>query len=328
MPFPLHHRPGGVLFLDDDADYLEMVGRVMPQQWYVRLLLRPVECIELLLGERPLRESDAWRQQEIVNRWREGASLIAGILRYWHDDGSARFALTQVCVVDYAMPAMSGLRVLSELTDWTGSRVLLTGRVEEQLAVSAFNRGLIERFIPKQSASIGTTLTQTIQELFDLADSRHEQIWRTSLSREQSELLRLPQVQRELADLAKKQAWVEHIVIGVPFGVLALDRVGQVSWLQLEPEANLPDLAEMAESQGWDAATVGDIRRGQQLVDLELRHAFGGGYRAESRPAFSLGGEASRLRACLVRLDAACLPGPIASHDGFIAAGGERRLQD
>ena len=37
MSFALYRRPGGVVFLDDDPDYLEMLAEVMPLDWYVRL---------------------------------------------------------------------------------------------------------------------------------------------------------------------------------------------------------------------------------------------------------------------------------------------------
>jgi hypothetical protein len=81
LSFPLYRRPGGVVFLDDDHDYLEMLAEVMPPDWYAQLLMRPVACIELLLQELPQWEADAWAQQEIVNRWRQGASLIPQILQ-------------------------------------------------------------------------------------------------------------------------------------------------------------------------------------------------------------------------------------------------------
>ena len=189
MTFALYRRPGGVVFLDDDPDYLEMLGEVMPPDWYVRLFMRPATCINVLQQEPPRWEADAWRQQEIINHWRAGASLIPQILNYWREDGTARFSLTQVCVVDYSMPAMSGLRVLSELTGWSGSRVLLTGRADEQLAVSAFNRGLIEQFIPKQAPEIRLRVTDVLQNLLAQPDARHQQTWRATLSREQHALL-------------------------------------------------------------------------------------------------------------------------------------------
>ncbi|UUZ71811.1 hypothetical protein LP415_24035 [Polaromonas sp. P1(28)-8] len=168
--------------------------------------------------------------------------------------------------MDYSMPAMSGLRVLSELTGWSGARVLLTGRADEQLAVSAFNRGLIEQFIPKQAPGIRQRLTDAIQGLRRLPDPRHQQTWRATLTREQHTLLCIPSIAQELESLVLRQGWVEHVVIGAPFGVLALDAKGHVSWLQLEPAENLPELAEMAESQGWDAPTVQDIRTGKNSL--------------------------------------------------------------
>ena len=328
LSFPLYRRPGGVVFLDDDHDYLEMLAEVMPPGWYVRLLLRPVACIELLQQELPQWEADAWAQQEIVNRWRQGSSLIPQILDYWREDGTARFALTQVCVVDYSMPAMSGLRVLSALTGWSGGRILLTGRADEQLAVSAFNRGLIHQFIPKQSAEIRLRLTDAIQDLRHLAHARHQQTWRATLTRAQQSLLCEPLIVQALEHLARRQGWIEHVVIGAPFGVLALDPKGGVSWLQLEPAENLQELAEMAQSQGWDAATVRDIGAGTRLLDLELQLALGSPHQAQPRQAFWMGDEPARLYAALFTLADDFSPGFMRSHERFLATRGERPLED
>jgi CheY-like chemotaxis protein len=328
MSFALYRRPGGVVFLDDDPDYLEMLAQVMPLDWYVRLFLRPVACIDSLLEEPALWEADAWRQQEIINRWREGAALIPQLLQYWREDGATRFALTQVCVVDYSMPAMSGLRVLSELTGWSGSRVLLTGRADEQLAVSAFNRGLIEQFIPKQSPEIRLRLTDAVQALLRQPDPRHQQTWRATLSRAQHALLCDPSVAQELENLALRQGWIEHVVIGAPFGVLALDRKGSVSWLQLEPAGNLPELAEMAASQGWDAATVQDVAAGRKLIDLELQLALGAGHKPQPRQAFAIASGPAALHAALFTVGEPFNPGFMSSHERFIATSGERHLQD
>lgn len=328
MLFSLYRRPGGVVFLDDDPDYLEMLAVVMPLHWYARLFLRPVDCINTLQQEPPLWEADAWQQQEIINRWREGAPLIPQILQYWREDGTARFALTQVCVVDYSMPAMSGLRALSELTNWSGSRVLLTGRADEQLAVSAFNRGLIEQFIPKQSPDIRLRLTEAIQHLLNSPNPRQQQTWRATLLREQHALVCDPRIAQTLEELAAKQGWIEHVVIGAPFGVLALDAKGSVSWLQLEPGTKLPELAEIAESEGCDAQTVQDIRAGKKLMDLELQLALGDSHKSQARQAFSMTGDAGVLYAALFPIDEALCPGKANSHERFVQAHGERALRE
>ena len=328
MSFALYRRPGGVVFLDDEPDYVEMLAEVMPLDWFVRLFLRPVACIDLLLKEVPLWEADAWAQQEIINRWREGASLIPQVLDYWRQDGTARFELSQVCVVDYSMPAMSGLRVLSELTDWSGARVLLTGRADEQLAVSAFNRGLIEQFIPKQSPEIRLRLTSAIESLLRVPNARHQQIWRATLNRGQHALLCHPDVAQALENLALRHGWIEHVVMGAPFGVLALDSTGAVSWLQLESSENLPELAEMADSQGWSETTVQDIRAGKKLIDLELQLVLGAPHQAAPRDAFAVGPDSAMLLGAIFPIGETFSPGSTDSHQHFMARQGERKLQD
>ncbi|MDB5868956.1 MAG: response regulator receiver protein [Polaromonas sp.] len=328
MPFPLYRRPGCVVFLDDDRDYLNMLQEVMPMDWHVRLFLQPIACIDLLHADTQAREADAWTQQEIVNRWHAGALLIPQILAYWRADGTARFALTQVAVVDYAMPAMSGLRVLGELMRWPGSRILLTGRADEQLAVSAFNRGLINQFIPKQLPDIRLRVTTAIEGLRDRPDERHQQLWRATLSSVQHALLRDPLISQALEDIVRSQGWIEHVVIGAPFGMLALDALGAVSWLQLEPDAHLPALAEMAWSQGWDAPTVKDIRAGKKIIDLELGLALGNSHQTQPRKSLRLSGKAASVCAAIFTVGEAFSPGLPGSHSQFLATRGDRQLQD
>ncbi|MCY7371989.1 MAG: response regulator [Polaromonas sp.] len=328
MSFPLYRRPGGVVFLDDDADYLQMLGRVMPANWYVRLLTSPVCCIELFVSETARLESDARRQQDIVNCWREGVPLISGILDYWQQDGSARFGFTQVCVVDYAMPAMSGLQVVGELKGkgWPGARVLLTGRVEEQLAVSALNRGLIERFLPKQSSDLRLRLTDAITTLLDRPLRRQQQLWRATLSRGQRVWLSDAALRAQLVALAERENWIEHVVIGSPFGVLALDSEGRASWLQLEREDKLCEMADMAQSEGWDEPAVQDIRAGRALIDFELKLALGAAHQPQPQPSFALGRKELGLLAALFRLPSWRVLDSAQHHARFLAARQERAL--
>lgn len=327
MSFTLYRRPGAVVFLDDDPDYLEMLAEVMPLDWLVRLLMRPVACIEMLLAELPARESDLWRQQAIVNRWQEGVALIPQILSYWREDGTNRFSRTQVCIVDYSMPSMSGLRVLNGLSSWSGYRILLTGRTDEQLAVSAFNRGLIEQFIPKQTPDIRLRLTAAIQALLHRADPRYEQVWRGTLSREQNALLDDPLMSAALEKLAHGQGWVEHVVIGSPFGILALDNRGRAVWLQLEPSNRLAELAELATSQGWDANSVQEIADGKKIIDLELQLALGGD-KPRIQAASMVVCKELTVHMALFPIDTPLAPGALSSYERFVAAHGERSLQD
>jgi CheY-like chemotaxis protein len=325
VSFPLFHRPGALVFLDDDPDYLEMLAVALPRQWNVKLFLRPADCINYLQQEPPFWEADAWNQQQLIGHWRQGSPLIPQILGYW-SKYTERYALTRVCVVDYSMPDMDGLQVLAELVDWPGSRVLLTGQADEQVAVRAFNRGLIDQFIAKQSIDMSQRLIDTVEHLLWTPDARHAQTWRASLSPEQNAILRMPAVGRDLANFASKH-WVEHVVIGDPFGVLGLDAAGRVSWLQLETANGLEALAELAQLEKLPPSDLEDIRRGRKLADLELRQALGRTHSPKVALAFPLGPNGQLLGA-LFTVDSTLCPDSANSYGSWLARQDKRRLQN
>lgn len=326
MNFQIYRRPGGIVFLDDDPAYLEMLAEVMPERWPVRLFVRPSECIGYLQQEPPRFEADAWAHQDILDRWRDGQALISQILQYWRDDGTCRFSLTRVCVVDYSMPAMNGLQVLSELVNWSGARVLLTGRADEQIAVNAFNTALIEQYIPKQTTEITRRLTDSIQRLMNVPWDRHVSSWRATLSREQAALVSTPAIGRQLSSLAAELQWIEHVVIGDPFGILALNDRGEAFWLQLEPEGRLEELAELAQCHGLQGAALQEIRAGRSLFDVEFQLALGAG-EASLNPSLRLG-DGPVLHAAFSRVPEFLHPGPTCSYARFLDSLGPRELED
>jgi CheY-like chemotaxis protein len=324
MSFPLFQRPGTVVFLDDDPDYLEMLALVLPRHWHVKLFLRPAECINYLQQEPPFWEADAWNQQQLIEQWRAGKPLIPQILGYW-SKYTERYALARVCVVDFSMPAMDGLQALAELVDWPGSRVLLTGQADEQVAVRAFNRGLIDQFIAKQTPDISRRLIDAVDHLLSTPNARHAQTWRVTLSPEQNALLRIPSVAQDLASFAAKR-WVEHVVIGDPFGVLGMDVAGHVTWLQLETPDGLKALAELAELEGVPPAGLEDIRQGRKLVDLELRQALGRKDPAQLVAAFPIGQDGALLAAPFP-VDPVHCPDPGNSYSAWLSRQEKRHVQ-
>lgn len=301
MNLSLFQTPGTIVFLDDDPGYLDMLALVLPKEWHARFFLRPQTCIQHLVQEIPPWEEDAWEQQQIISLWREtGAPLIPQVLEYWQNP--RRYDLSRICVVDYSMPAMNGLQVLEQLAEWRGSRLLLTGQADEQIAVKAFNHALIEQFLPKQTPDISQRLMAVIRHMQAGTGNRQPSPWRATLSQRQYTLLRSPSISAALAELAAR-SWVEHVVIGSPFGILGRAADGQASWLQLEPASGLEELSEMADSIGVNTKDIEDIQQGRQLVDLELRQALGLTTPPQLRPAFTIGSD-EPLYGALFAIDA------------------------
>ncbi|WP_326535557.1 response regulator [Pseudorhodoferax sp.] len=327
MSFPLFHCPGSFSFLDDDPDYLQMLALALPDPWNVRLHTRVDDCLAQLQPESAAWEDDAWAQQQIIDRWRQGATpLVPQVLAYWSSGVRARYALTHACIVDYSMPEMNGLHALAALSDWPGLRVLLTGQADEQIAVEAFNRALIDQFLPKQAPNLAQRLIGVLRHMPSNANTRASQIWRSTLTPVQNAQLRVPSTGRALQQLLDQHGFIEHVVLGDPFGILGRTAAGAVGWLQLEPTFGLEELEQLAETVGTDPATLAEIRAGRQLIDLELGQALGRNTPPRLRPAFSIGQEGSLLGA-LFMLDAAETPLTASSYGAWLAHQPERAVR-
>lgn len=325
LTLSLFQRPGGVLFLDDDPDYLDMLGMVVPAQTQVELYSRPAGFLARMQSEPAHWEADAALQLQMIDRWRQGQALIPQVLRYWASRPE-RYHLAQVCVVDYAMPGTDGLTVLNTLLDWPGSRVLLTGQADEQIAIQAFNNGLIDQFVPKQATDITRHLLGVLRRLAQAPHPRLNTLWRGVLRPNQLSLLQIPSVAQWLRDYTHHH-WVEYVVIGEPFGLVGLDMAGQVHWLQLEPTSSLPDLADLAASAALGMDVVQSIRAGQRLAAVELHQHLGLSGRVRTAPAIAIG-EDGLLMAAPFQLEPAELPQPIYPYRNFLQSENHRMVQD
>lgn len=322
MPFPLHRRAGRIVFLDNDAAYLQMLNHGLPERWHIALFTSPAACAQALRQEVPVWQTDSRAQQEIITKWHAGTPLIPQILTYWRDGGMARLGLTKVCLVDYAMPDMDGLEFLAGVPGCQAARILLTGFADSQVALGAFNAGLIEKFIPKQSPGLIGILAQIIGDLLHASSGESQQPWAQTLNVSQLALLADPAVSAHLEEWSAQRQWAEHVVIGSPFGVLSLNLDGAVEWLQLEAESSLPDLAELAELQGWDVQTVQAIRNGQSLIDVELSQFLEDGRQPAPQSAFAIQGTTGVLYAARFDVGQSVSEGAVNSYRRFKAESG------
>lgn len=327
MPFPIFRRPGAVTFLDDDPEYLQMLAMTFPSDWQVSFFTRPKACVDALLKEVSVWNDDAWNQQAVIRRWGAGNDLLPDVLKYWRTAGPSRYALTRVAVFDYAMPEMSGLQAIEELSPWQGWRLLLTGRVDEQLGVSAFNRGLIEQFVRKQSVNHRVELSNAVQSLLFKAHPRHEHLWRVTMSRAQLDLLNEQHVSIGLADIARQHGLVEHIVIGVPFGILGLDRFGRATWLKLVRAGELRHLAEIARYDGMSSEKVAAVAAGELIVERDLHASLGLGFTPTLAVPSVIGFSDQAVYVGAYSIPVEYAPGESNSYQHHVASIGPRILQ-
>lgn len=271
MPIALSRRPGTLVLLDDDQNYLETQILSFPKKYLVELFANPNAFSRYMRAKVIEAQADLERQREVVSRWKEEAALIPQVLSYWSKNPE-RYGLPQICIVDYFLPGMNGMKALESAAGWSGPKVLLTGLADEHVVIDAFNAGRIDRYVPKQTSSIRTVLLDTVESLqFDDGERqwRSWAIWGSTLRRAHSDALLDAAISKTLAAFIRER-WIDYVILGEPFGVLGMDREGNVQWLQLETSETFRSAVEVAEDALLPTQALDRVRNKQALHGIEM----------------------------------------------------------
>lgn len=274
MTFPLERHPGAVVFVDDDSTYLEVIGDIVPTEWTIERFSDARHFVDHMRAKMAMsKEIDAY-QRGAIDRYKRNGSAASEILRYWNSFPE-RYSLPQVAIIDSRMPTGSGLDALAGIKDWGGQRILFTGVADEASVCRAFNEHAIDYYIPKQSPKILQQIVSTVNIMRKNVSGTRAlkwDAWHMSMKTEQMLMLQMPEVTSALFDFVGDDC--EHVVIGSPFGAMALGYAGGARWLQLETTSTLAAAADLALRFGATDDQVQSIRAGQGLTDARINAAL------------------------------------------------------
>ncbi len=155
--------PTTILFVDDDEDFLRVVCRKIGP--LVRVFASPSKALEYLTQARfTAIEKNCFIDQDTFN-FNERSFVMDITKIHTLMDDPQRFEEISIVVVDYQMPDMTGLEFCRRIKDHNVKIVMLTGEAGLELAIDAFNQGVIDKFIRKDTPNIDKELSQTLTEM-------------------------------------------------------------------------------------------------------------------------------------------------------------------
>jgi CheY-like chemotaxis protein len=164
----LCYHPTTTLFIDDNKNFLETLQFEFKNKLIGKFYHQSLKALQFLSDEY---QANSFTQRCFIEPSNEQSDhLFSEVnLRQIHKQSGVknRFAEVAVCVIDYTMPGMNGLELSRRIKVIHPNIriVLLTGEADHELAVEAFNEGIINKFLKKNSSDLITKLYQTIQEL-------------------------------------------------------------------------------------------------------------------------------------------------------------------
>jgi CheY-like chemotaxis protein len=233
-----------------------------------------------------------------------------------------RFMTPSVLVVDYAMPGMNGVEFCESVRDLPCRKILLTGVADERVAIDAFNRGLIDRYVRKSDAHaldrLEAELTQ-LQEGYFLAQS---EALRLLLALHDYSFVNDPAIGALVRELGARHRIVEHYLFKTPTGFLMYDRDARPWLLAVETEQNMNAHFEIALDGGAPPSlleALGQRRVVPNFIDGDgmyspVRHKE---WHRFTSPALTCHGRELYYWA-MFALDPALLEGPVDSFSDFL----------
>lgn len=217
---PMFH-PVSVVFVDDNADFLNGLQGIFRDRALNRFFTRPQAALDFMLsrdrGAPPIRMAgDNYSQVEGGGCSALGRDAL---------EDAARFEEVAAVVVDYEMPEMDGIRFLSSINDAACTKILLTGAAGYAEAVDAFNAGLIDFYLRKGDLEMPVKLAAALAD----ANKRHCRSRGHIGVHDVGATYCDPRVVRLLEQLADREKWVEYYWRPAQDAVLTFDGEGNAS---------------------------------------------------------------------------------------------------
>jgi CheY-like chemotaxis protein len=162
---PCCFHPTRVVVVDDNREFLNNLDPILSQDYSSYMYFKNPQKALYHLNEVyqpnpfPNRYIASLDETEHEHRW-----MDVNILDTHHEIyRPQRFEEISVVVADYSMPGMNGLELCRQIKDPHIQKILLTGLADESKAIEAFNEGIIQHFITKQSLQMVERLNQAIE---------------------------------------------------------------------------------------------------------------------------------------------------------------------
>lgn len=258
----LCYFPTTVALVDDEPAFVDSLVMALGTQFPVKTFTKATKALDYFNNQYSRK---SFSKELLLPEEEEGDLIklnfdLRAVDQLIYNDN--RFSEITVLVVDQAMPDMTGLELCRQLNRHKMRIILLTGEAGNEMAVAAFNKGIIHQFILKSVPNREQVLKDAIKHqqlqyfigqannIFDNAEVQSD-IIATQLSD--------PLLVKYFLDMVKKHNIVEYYLLDNEGGFLLADENGKTSLLALKSADMLDayyDIAKFGENTPTSVLTA------------------------------------------------------------------------
>ena len=250
MSLPIYHHPSLTVLIDDSDSFLKSLSFQLDPALASKAFHDTRAAIDWLDGQGrrgEARDSQLHASFDTYPNSHDECNVALDIEQIHRISFERkRFMTPSVLVVDYSMPQMNGVQLCEALRHLPCKKILFTGVADEKVAVDAFNRGLIDRYIKKSDDDALDKLEQQIVALQKEYFAARSDPLRDILTLHNYSFVSDPAFAHLVQDLFRTHRIVEHYVYSSPAGILMYNADGEAQLLVVETEASMNSHYEVA----------------------------------------------------------------------------------
>ena len=253
LVMPLFFYPTTLTWIDDDGFFIKIVSDTFKEQGYrCKIYLSAASFLKFWEEYQATTDKISFfatpddNDYEVNHELPVHVNFKSIIDLYYNKD---RIKDMSAIIVDFKMPGVTGIELMQKLSEATIKRILLTGEPDDQLAIDAFNEGIIERFVRKRDCNFISDLNFYINRL---TTQYFCDITKPLLSHLEADYF-LPQSDPIFIDFFVQWAQINNIVEYFLFdkngSMLAINKQGEAFYFVIHTERSLEAFIELHEEE-------------------------------------------------------------------------------
>ncbi|CDZ79388.1 response regulator FixJ [Legionella massiliensis] len=163
-------------------------------------------------------------------------------------DNSQRNKVISVVIVDYSMPLMNGIEFCEKISHLPILKIMLTGHADFNVAINAFNRGIIDRFLLKDSKNMLYNINESIDIMQKTFFEKQSFPLLSCLSANKNTLVSLSEYSNHFKDIVKNLNAIEYYVLDTLGSYLIISEQGHNYYFIVLTNTQLDELIDVAQS--------------------------------------------------------------------------------
>ena len=185
-----------------------------------------------------------------------------------------RFEEISVVVVDHSMGDVTGIEVCRQITDPNIQKILLTGMTDQEIAIRAFNEGVIHHYIRKQDPDMAAQLNQAIESAQWRYFNKLSEVTLKAITSDDlvNPAIVDPNFQNFFKELVKQHGFSEAYLCEAMGSYVFVTEDGTSHGLVVNNADQLEVSSESAEALNVDATLLEDLKNRKKMMAYHSRH--------------------------------------------------------